>query len=115
MADFSNIQPLNDQVLLKMEPVKEIVSDGIIIQKGAIIDQSQEDGSLYSMRFGLEDSTEGTVIAVGGGKRDSKGRLEPMNVKVGDFVQIDKGSGNFLNEKEGIRLVRQDDILLVRE
>ncbi|MEE3413717.1 MAG: co-chaperone GroES, partial [Bacteroidales bacterium] len=59
-----NIKPLSDRVLVKSAEAEEKTATGIIIPDTA-----------------KEKPMEGTVIAVGPGKKD-----EPMTVKAGDKV-----------------------------
>jgi chaperonin GroES len=90
-----NIKPLGDRVLVLPKEEAEIKKGGIIIPDTA-----------------KEKPQEGTVIAVGAGKRDEAGKLIPMNVKKGDVVLMPKYGGTEvkINDKT-YQLIREDDIL----
>lgn len=90
-----NIKPLGDRVLVLPKEEAETKKGGIIIPDTA-----------------KEKPQEGTVIAVGAGKRDDDGKLIPMNVKKGDVVLMPKYGGTEvkINDKT-YQLIREDDIL----
>jgi chaperonin GroES len=80
------IQPLADRVLIAPAAAEEKTASGIYIPDTA-----------------KEKPQKGTVIAVGGGKKD-----EPLTVKKGDSVLYGKYSGTELNH-DGV------DYLIMRE
>ena len=57
---------------------------------------------------------EGKVLAVGPGKADEKGRLQRMDVKVGDIVLFSSYGGTEykLDEKE-VLILSEEDVLAV--
>ena len=63
-----------------------------------------------------EKPQEGEIVAVGPGKVTDDGKLQPMNVKVGDKILFGKYSGSEikLNGEEHL-IMREDDILGVIE
>jgi chaperonin GroES len=65
--------PLEDRVVLKLKAKEEKTKSGIVLPDTA-----------------REKASEATVLAAGPGKYDSKGKLLPMPVKVGDTVLIPK-------------------------
>jgi len=71
-----NIKPLHDRLLLKPTVAETKTKSGIIIPDTA-----------------QEKPMQGEVIAVGKGKRLEDGRLQPLDVKVGDKVIYGKWSG----------------------
>jgi len=93
------IRPLGDRVLVQPVEQAEQKKGGIIIPDSA-----------------KEKPQEGTVIAVGPGKKDDAGKIIPMNVKKGDKVLMPKYGGTEvkLDDKE-YQLVREEDILAVIE
>ena len=94
------VRPLYDRVLIKREEPQELVKGGIVIPDTA-----------------KEKPLEGTVVAVGQGKRnpDGEGFLAPL-VKAGDHVLIGKYSGTDVKVvDEDYVIVREDDILAVLE
>ena len=52
------------------------------------------------------------MIALGTGKKDEDGKVQPFEVKVGDRVLINKYGGTEVKlDEEKYTLVREDDIL----
>ena len=92
------IKPLGSRVLIKMKEGEETTKSGIILSSGA-----QEKPQIAE------------VIAVGPGK-EYDGKIEKMQVKVGDRVITGKYSGTEV-KYEGIDyiIVKQSDILAVVE
>jgi chaperonin GroES len=76
-ANKSGIQPLGDRVLLKPLSPEEA---GTTTSFGIIIPETVD----------REKPEQGTVIAVGPGKRDESGRLITVGVSVGDRVMFSK-------------------------
>ena len=93
------IKPLADRVLVEPKKEMETKKGGIIIPDSA-----------------KEKPMEGTVVAVGTGKRDDDGKLIPFTVKVGDSVLMPKYGGTEvkIDDKE-YQILREEDILGVIE
>jgi chaperonin GroES len=70
------IRPLFDRVLIEQVKAQETTSGGLIIPDSA-----------------QNPPQEAVVIAVGEGKRNSNGELNPMGVSVGDRVIFSQYSG----------------------
>ena len=86
------IKPLADRVVVSPAAAEETTKGGIIIPDSA-----------------KEKPQKGTIVAVGGGKKD-----EPMTVKVGDAVLYGKYSGTELNIDGGDYLImRESNIFAV--
>jgi len=94
-----NVKPLGDRVLVEAVEQKEVIKGGIVIPDSA-----------------KEKPQEAKVISVGPGKRDEKGNLIPMDVKVGDFVLTSKYGGTEikLDDKE-YKILNASDILAIVE
>jgi chaperonin GroES len=91
------IRPLNDRVLVKRLESEERTKGGIIIPDAA-----------------KEKPLEGKVMAVGGGKKDEKGKAIPLDVKKGDRVLFGKYSGTEIKiDGDELLIVREEDILAV--
>jgi len=89
-----NFKPLADRVLVEPTAAETKTASGIIIPDTA-----------------KEKPQEGTVVAVGNGKKD-----EPISVKVGDKVLYGKYSGTELKlEGKDYLIVRESDLLGVIE
>jgi chaperonin GroES len=71
-----NIKPLEDRIVVRPEEGEETTVSGIVIPDTA-----------------KEKPQEGTVLAVGVGKRSDTGELIPMDVKEGDRVIYSKYGG----------------------
>lgn len=100
MADF-RIRPLGDRVVVKPVEREEKTKTGIYLPDTA----------------SKERPMEGTVLAVGEGRRDDNGKLIPMNVKVGDHVIFAKYSGTEfkLDDVEYLILSEKDILGIVQE
>jgi len=77
MSKKLGVRPLGDKVIV--EPLSEM-ERGAMTNSGIFIPETAEK----------ERSEQGTIVAVGPGKRDDDGRLSPMNVKVGERVMFAK-------------------------
>jgi chaperonin GroES len=96
MAGF---RPLHDRVLLKRVEAELKTPGGIIIPDSA-----------------KEKPVEGEVLAVGPGGRDETGRVQPLDVKVGDHVLFGKWSGTEVRiDGEDRLIMKESDILGVIE
>ena len=93
------VQPLHDRILLKRVEDKERKKGGIIIPDSA-----------------KEKPQEGKVIAVGNGKVNEDGKVQPLDVKKGDKILFSKYAGTEINI-EGVEhlIIREDDVLGVVE
>lgn len=94
-SDF-RIQPLGDRVVIKPAEREEKTKGGIFLPDTATKERPQE----------------GTVLAVGEGRRDDSGKLVPMSVKVGDRVLFAKYSGTeFKVDEVEYLILAEKDIL----
>ena len=85
-----NIKPLADRVLVEPKEAETKTASGLFIPDNA-----------------KEKPQEGTVLAVGPGKKD-----EPMEVKVGDTVLYGKYAGTEVHaDGKSYIIMRQSDIL----
>jgi chaperonin GroES len=93
------IRPLQDRIIVKRVDEEETTKGGIIIPDTA-----------------KEKPQEGKVIAVGKGKVNEDGKLQPLDVKKGDKVLFSKYAGTEINiEGEEHLIIREDDVLGVVE
>ncbi|HBH60202.1 MAG TPA: co-chaperone GroES [Nitrospiraceae bacterium] len=90
-----NLKPLKDRVLVKYSEEPE-----------------KSAGGLYIPDTAKEKPQRGEIVAVGSGKITDDGKVQKMEVKVGDIVLFEKYSGSKINidEKEYL-IIREDDIL----
>lgn len=95
MTDF-RIRPLGDRVVVKPAEREEKTKGGIFLPDTASKERPQE----------------GTILAVGEGRRDDSGKLIPMNVKAGDKVLFAKYSGTeFKVDEVEYLILSEKDIL----
>jgi len=94
------IKPLADHVLI--EPLKE--------------EQKTKTGILLPETAEQEKSEQGTVIAVGPGKKGKDGKIIPLEVKVGDLVLFTKYGPNEVKvEGKEYLILKEQEILAIIE
>ena len=92
-----NLRPLHDRVIIKRLDQESKTASGIIIPDAA-----------------AEKPDQGEVLAVGPGKRDETGKLNALDVKVGDRVLFGKYAGQTVKvDSEELIVMREDDIMAV--
>jgi chaperonin GroES len=97
VATTTSIRPLEDRILVRPEEGEETTASGIVIPDTA-----------------KEKPQEGTVLAVGPGKRSDTGELIPMEVKEGDRVIYSKYGGTEIKiEGEELLILSARDVLAV--
>ena len=90
-----NFRPLQDRVLVRRIEQEEKTTGGIIIPDTA-----------------KEKPMEGEVIAAGPGARGDDGKLNPLDVKVGDRVLFGKWSGTEIKiDGEDLVVMKESDII----
>lgn len=93
------LRPLHDRLLVKRLEEKEQVFGGIIIPDTA-----------------KEKPQEAKVLAVGPGRVTDDGKIQPIDVKVGDTVVFGKYSGTEVKvDGDELLIIREDDVLGVLE
>jgi chaperonin GroES len=96
-ATKTSIKPLEDRILVRPEEGEETTVSGIVIPDTA-----------------KEKPQEGTVLAVGVGKRSDSGELIPMDVKEGDRVIYSKYGGTEVKlDGEELLILSARDVLAV--
>ncbi len=96
-ATKTKIQPLEDRILVRPEEGEETTVSGIVIPDTA-----------------KEKPQEGTVLAVGPGRRSDSGELIPMEVKEGDRVIYSKYGGTEIKQAgEELLILSARDVLAV--
>jgi chaperonin GroES len=88
-------RPLGDRVLVRRVEEEEKTKGGIIIPDSA-----------------KEKPQEGEVIGVGPGARDDNGKIQPLDVKVGDRILFGKWSGTEVKlDGEDLLIMKESDIM----
>src|SRR5262245_61140228 len=97
--DIVQFRPLQDLVLVRRIEEEERTKGGIIVPDTA-----------------KEKPMEGEVIAAGPGTRGDDGKLQPLDVKVGDRVLFGKWSGTEIKiDGEDFVVAKESDIMGVVE
>jgi len=92
-------RPLGDRVLVRRVEEEEKTKGGFIIPDTA-----------------KEKPQEGEVLAVGPGARDDSGKIQPLDVSVGDRILFGKWSGTEVKlDGEDLIIMKESDILGVLE
>jgi len=88
-------RPLHDRVVVKRIEEESKTAGGIIIPDTA-----------------KEKPQQGEVIAVGPGARDEAGKINPLDVKVGERVLFGKWSGSEVKiDGQDLLIMKESDIL----
>jgi len=92
-------RPLKDRLLVKYSDEPEKSSGGLFIPDTA-----------------KEKPQKGEVIAAGPGRITDDGKLQKMDVNVGDVVLFEKYSGSKINiDNEEYLIIKEDDVLGIVE
>jgi len=92
-----NLRPLHDRVIVKRLDQETKTASGIVIPDAA-----------------AEKPDQGEILAVGPGKRDDKGGLIALDVKVGDRVLFGKYTGQTVKvDGQELLVMREEDIMAV--
>jgi len=88
-------RPLHDRVVVRRLEAEEKTAGGIIIPDTA-----------------KEKPMEGEVVAAGPGSRGEDGKLQPLDVQVGDRVLFGKWSGTEIKiDNEDFVVMKESDIM----
>jgi chaperonin GroES len=91
------LRPLADRVIVKRVENETKTASGIVIPDSA-----------------AEKPDQGEVLAIGPGKRNDKGDLIALTVKVGDRVLFGKYSGQTVKvDGDELLVMREEDIMAV--
>ncbi|HPW34565.1 MAG TPA: co-chaperone GroES [Candidatus Paceibacterota bacterium] len=94
-----NLRPLSNNLIIQPLDDEKTTKSGIVLPDNA-----------------TEKPTKGKVIAAGAGKRNEKGEVMPMSVKVGDIVLFKKYGLDEI-EMDGVKYLigGEEDVLAVIE
>lgn len=89
-----NIRPLHDRVVVRRKEEETTTKSGIVLPGSA-----------------TEKPTQGEVLAVGTGRVQSNGDVQPLAVKVGDTVLFGQFSGQTVKiHGEELLIMKEDEI-----
>lgn len=90
-----NLKPLSDRVVVRRVDSEAVTAGGIVIPDAA-----------------AEKADQGTVLAVGPGKRNEKGEVIALDVAAGDRIIFGKFSGqNVKIDGEELLILKEEEIL----
>ncbi|MCA9960166.1 MAG: co-chaperone GroES [Chloroflexota bacterium] len=94
-----NLKPLGDRLVVEPKEQEETTASGLVLPETA-----------------KEKPQQGTVIAVGPGRRDDDGKRIPMDVELGDVVLYAKYAGTEvkLSDKK-VLILKESDVLAIVE
>ncbi len=93
------IRPLHDRVVVKRSEEERKTASGIVIPDSA-----------------TEKPDQGTVVAIGNGKKDDNGKVIALDVKVGDKVLFGKYAGQTVKvDGEELLVMTESDIMAIVE
>ncbi len=96
---MSKIRPLGDRILVKR-----------------LEESEQMQGGIYIPDTAKEKPTQGEIIAVGPGRTLDDGKLQKLEVKVGDRVLMGKYAGTEVKiDGDEYLILREDDVLGILE
>ena len=94
-----SFRPLHDRILVRRVESDEKTKGGFIIPDTA-----------------KEKPQEGEVIAVGPGARNDAGQIQPLDVKVGDYILFGKWSGTEIKiAGEDLLIMKESDVMGILE
>jgi chaperonin GroES len=94
-----SIRPLHDRVIVKRMEEERKTASGIVIPDTA-----------------AEKPDQGEVVAIGKGKILENGKVQPLDIKVGDRILFSKYSGQVVKVKgDELLVMREEDIMGVVE
>ena len=93
------LRPLHDRIIVKRLEEERKTASGIVIPDTA-----------------AEKPDQGEVLAVGPGKRNDKGEIAALTVKIGDRVLFGKYSGQTVKvDGDELLVMKEDDLFAVVE
>ncbi|MFO7748370.1 MAG: co-chaperone GroES [Orrella sp.] len=91
------LRPLHDRVIVKRLDNERKTASGIVIPESA-----------------AEKPDQGEILAVGPGKKNEDGKVQPLDVKVGDKVLFGKYAGQTVKvDGDEVLVIREEEILAI--
>ncbi|HET6443677.1 MAG TPA: co-chaperone GroES [candidate division Zixibacteria bacterium] len=93
------LKPLGDRLVIKAKEQEEVMASGLVLPETA-----------------KEKPQQGTVLAIGPGRRDDDGKRIEMDVAVDDVVLYAKYSGTEIKiDGEKLLILKETDVLAILE
>jgi chaperonin GroES len=96
-------------------PTKKIkpLGNRILVQR---LEAKATKGGILLPEAAQEKPKAGTVVAVGSGKTDEKGRHHPVELKIGDQIYFSSYAGTeYKSEGNEYLILSEDDVLAVKQ
>lgn len=94
-----NLKPLGDRLVVEPQEQEQTTASGLVLPETA-----------------KEKPQQGSVIAVGPGRRDDDGARIPLDVSVGDVVLYAKYGGTEIKvEEKKLLILKESDVLAIVE
>jgi len=91
------LRPLHDRVIVKRLDNERKTASGIVIPESA-----------------AEKPDQGEILAVGPGKKNEDGKVQSLDVKVGDKVLFGKYAGQTVKvDGDEVLVIREEEILAI--
>lgn len=92
-----NLKPLGDRLVVEPKEKEQTTASGLVLPETA-----------------KEKPQEGTIVAVGPGRRDDDGKRLPMDVAVGDVVLYAKYGGTEVKvDGKKVLILKESDVLAI--
>jgi chaperonin GroES len=93
----TNLKPLGDRLVVEPQEKEEVTASGLVLPETA-----------------KEKPQQGTVIALGPGRRDDDGKRVPMDVAEGDTVLYAKYAGTEIKiDGKKVLILKESDVLAI--
>jgi chaperonin GroES len=93
----TNLKPLGDRLVVEPQEKEEVTASGLVLPETA-----------------KEKPQQGTVIALGPGRRDDDGKRVPMDVAEGDTVLYAKYAGTEIKlDGKKLLILKESDVLAI--
>ncbi|MCA9982798.1 MAG: co-chaperone GroES [Anaerolineales bacterium] len=93
----TNLKPLGDRLVVEPQEKEEVTASGLVLPETA-----------------KEKPQQGTVIAIGPGRRDDDGKRVPMDVAEGDTVLYAKYAGTEIKlDGKKVLILKESDVLAI--
>jgi chaperonin GroES len=112
VADSKTQKPLikKGELTMKFKPLK----DRLLVKYSD--EPEKSSGGLYIPDSAKEKPQKGEVIAAGPGRITDDGKLQKIDIKVGDVVLFEKYSGSKIQlDNEEYLIIKEDDVLGIVE